>query len=266
MHLAEGTTADTPGTMTLPIRLLGRTVWHTFGILPRLQSDLLIGVDLQAKLRLSIPPPPLSVVNVCCATGGLAERTEENSRLQVFLREELRQFEAIQGPTKRAQHQIRLIDLTPIKQRYRPRNPAMQAVIDTEVEEMLAQGIIEPSYSPWSSPVVIVRKRDGKHRFCIDFRRVNDVTHEDAYPLPQITATLDKLRGARYLSTLDLKHGYWQVPLTPDSRPITAFTMPGKGLFPQGYAIWTTLSSRHFPATPRYRSRSRPGTARIRLS
>lgn len=68
-------------------------------------------------------------------------------------------------------------------------------------------------------------------RFCIDFWKVNEVTEKDAYPLPQVTATLDKLRGARYLTTLDLKNGYWQVPLTPDSRPITAFTIPGRGLF-----------------------------------
>ena len=107
----------------------------------------------------------------------------------------------------------------------------MQAVIDTEVETMLQEGVIEPSSSAWSSPVVVVRKKDGKPRFCIDFRRVNDVTVKDAYPLPQVTATLDKLRGARYLTTLDLKSGYWQVPLSPDSRPITAFTVPGKGLF-----------------------------------
>lgn len=64
----------------------------------------------------------------------------------------------------------------------------------------------------------------------IDFRKVNSVSEMDAYPLPQITATLDKLRGARYLTTLDLKTGYWQVPLTDDSRPITAFTVPGRGL------------------------------------
>lgn len=107
----------------------------------------------------------------------------------------------------------------------------MQAIINEEVEKMLADDIIEPSHSPWSSPIVLVRKKDGKHRFCIDFRKINDVTHKDAYPLPQIPATLDKLRGARYLSTLDLKNGYWQVPLTPDSRPITAFTVPGMGLF-----------------------------------
>jgi len=75
-----------------------------------------------------------------------------------------------------------------------------------------------------------VKKRDRKHRFCIDFRKVNEVTERDAYPLPHITATLDKLQGAKYLITLDLKQEYWQVPLARESRPTTAFTVPGKGL------------------------------------
>lgn len=67
-------------------------------------------------------------------------------------------------------------------------------------------------------------------RFCIDVRKVNELSELDAYPLLQVIATLDKLRGARYLSTMDLKSGYWQVAFTPDSRPITFFTVPGKGL------------------------------------
>jgi len=87
----------------------------------------------------------------------------------------------------------------------------MQAIINREVNEMLEQGVIEPSHSPWSSPIVVVRKKDGKQRFCIDFRKVNEVTRKDTYPLPQVTVTLDKLRRAHYLSTLDLKNGYWQV-------------------------------------------------------
>lgn len=95
---------------------------------------------------------------------------------------------------------------------------------------MEEKGIIKPSTSAWSSSIVIVKKKNGGHRFCIDFRKLNAASEKDAYPLPHITATLDKLRGARYLSTLDLKSGYWQVPLTTDSRPATTFTVPARGL------------------------------------
>jgi len=212
IQLADDQEAATEGAIT--VEVAGRTATHTFGILPHLFGEVFIGVDLQAKLRLSVPAPPLHVLRTvmhCCTTGGLAGKTpEEDERLREFLRDEHAEFEGVRGPTGQTQHRNRLKDATPIKQRYRPRNPAMQAIIDTEVDEMLARGIIEPSHSPWSSLIVVVKKKDGWQRFCIDFRRVKDVTHKDAYPLPQITATLDKLRGARYLSTLDLKDGYWQ--------------------------------------------------------
>lgn len=118
-----------------------------------------------------------------------------------------------------------------MKQRYYPRNPAMQEVMKKEVDQMLRDGIIEPSSSPWSSPVVLVKKPSGKVRFCIDFRKVNDLSIKDAYPLPYISRVLDKLREANYISTIDLKNGYWQIPLCKSSKPITAFTVPGLGLY-----------------------------------
>jgi hypothetical protein len=96
---------------------------------------------------------------------------------------------------------------------------------------MLAEGVIEPSDSPWSSPIVLAKKKDGKYPFCIDFRKVNEVTRKDAYSLPFINVILDKLRRARYISTIDLKSGYWQIPLTPASKPITAITVPSRGLY-----------------------------------
>lgn len=79
--------------------------------------------------------------------------------------------------------------------------------------------------------MIIVRKKDGNYRFCVDFRRFNATSDKDAYPLPHIATTLDKLQGVKFLSTLDLKSRYWQVPLTTDSRPATAFIVPGKGLY-----------------------------------
>ena len=98
------------------------------------------------------------------------------------------------------------------------------------VEEMLAGGQIEPSDSPWSAPVVLVTKKDGSTRFCVDYRRLNLATVKDAYPLPRIDDTLDMLAGKRWFSTLDLASGYWQVSLSPDARCKTAFATHS-GLF-----------------------------------
>lgn len=104
-------------------------------------------------------------------------------------------------------------------------------MINQEVEDVLKDGDIEPSTSPYSSPIVMIRKSTGKFRFCIDMRKLNDASIKDAYPLPRINAILEKLRHAKQISTLDLYRGYWQVPLEAKSRPITTFTVPGLGLF-----------------------------------
>ena len=85
--------------------------------------------------------------------------------------------------------------------------------MDRQVNDMLERGLIRPSNSPWSSPIVLARKKDGDYRFCVDFCRVNSVTKKDAQPMPRIDDILDQLGGARYFSTLDLASGFWQVPL-----------------------------------------------------
>ena len=107
---------------------------------------------------------------------------------------------------------------------------ARRHAIRTEVERMLDLGVIEESRSAWASPVVLVPKPDGTLRFCNDFRRLNEVSAFDSYPMPRVDELIERLGPARYLSTLDLTKGYWQVPLTPSSREKTAFATPG-GLF-----------------------------------
>ena len=94
------------------------------------------------------------------------------------------------------------------------------------LNDMLDNGIIEPSTGPWAFPIVLVRKKDGGVRFCIDFRKLNQNTQKDAQPLPRIDETLDALDGACYFSTLDLASGYWQVELHPKDKEKTAFVTP----------------------------------------
>uniref|UniRef100_A0A6V7JLK1 Reverse transcriptase domain-containing protein n=1 Tax=Bracon brevicornis TaxID=1563983 RepID=A0A6V7JLK1_9HYME len=96
---------------------------------------------------------------------------------------------------------------------------------------MMKEGVIEPSQSDWASPVVMVKKPNGKYRFCIDFRRINEVTKKYAYPIPNMTGILDELREAHYLTTLDLSQAYSQVPPSKESREIRAFIVPGRGFF-----------------------------------
>ena len=100
---------------------------------------------------------------------------------------------------------------------------------------MVEANVIEPGSSPWSSPVVLVRKKDGSIRFCVDYRKLNAITRFDAFPLPRIDETLESLGGARFFSTLDLLSGYWQVGLTEQARLKSAFTTRS-GLF-----LWNVM-------------------------
>ena len=127
-------------------------------------------------------------------------------------------------------HHIRTGDAPPIRQRPRRLPMALREDAGKAVEEMEKQGVIEPSASPWSSPIVLVRKKDGSVRFCVDYRKLNAVTHKDSYPLPRIDDTLEALGGSEWFSTLDLKSGYWQVELAQEDKEKSAFST-GTGLW-----------------------------------
>ena len=102
--------------------------------------------------------------------------------------------------------------------------------ISHHLNDMQKQGVIEESSSSWCSPVVLKQKKDGTRRFCVDFRKLNDKTIKDSYPLPRIDQTLDKLAGKSWVSILDLKSGYWQVKIRLEDREKTAFSI-GNGLW-----------------------------------
>lgn len=130
-----------------------------------------------------------------------------------------------------AKHHIDVGQHKPIRQRCYLVFPKVQEAIRAKVGEMLEAAVIEPSQSEWSNPIVMVKKPSGKYRFCLDFRKVNQISKKDAYLLPNMTGILDRLRAAKYISTLDLCQAYFQIPLAKYSREITAFRMPGNGLY-----------------------------------
>ncbi|GFW33918.1 retrovirus-related Pol polyprotein from transposon opus [Trichonephila clavipes] len=127
-------------------------------------------------------------------------------------------------------HRIFTGDHAPINQRAYRVSPTERRIIHEEVRKMLDEGIVQPSESPWSSPVVLVRKKDGSWRFCVDYRKLNSVTKKDVYPLPRIDDTLDCLKGAKFFSSMDLRSGYWQIEIDEADREKDGIYYP-EGLY-----------------------------------
>ena len=136
--------------------------------------------------------------------------------------------ESDMGLTDLVQHSIPVESgVKPIKQAPRRLGAEKEMEVDRQIQKLCHQGLIEPAHGAWSSPVVLVKKKDGTWRFCIDYRRLNAVTVHDAHPLPRIDESLEALAGSQYFSTLDLMSGYWQVPLDDDAKDKAAFCTRG---------------------------------------
>ena len=133
------------------------------------------------------------------------------------------------GKTSVYRHRIDTGGAKPIRQPARRLPIHQREEADAEVEKMLKRGVIEPSSSPWASPIVLVKKKDGTTRFCVDYRKLNAATIKDSYPLPRIDDSLDALSGSVWFSTLDLQSGYWQVEMAEEDREKTAF-VTGTGI------------------------------------
>lgn len=134
------------------------------------------------------------------------------------------------GTTDLVTHSIEVGSAKPINSAPYRVSPTERSVIQSEITRMLDEGIIEKSQSPWASPVVLITKKDGSVRFCIDYRKLNLVTAKDVYPLPRIDDSLAALSGGRYFTTLDLTAGYHQIPMNVNSKDLTAF-ITSDGLF-----------------------------------
>ena len=155
---------------------------------------------------------------------------QQQTELTELLEEFRDVLDAKPGRTVLVEHDIHTANAQPTRSRpYRLAQAHLQTVKEA-LEEMLEMGVIQPSSSPWSSPVVLVPKKDGGVRFCVDYRGLNQVADFDAYPMPRTDEILDRVGAAKFISTLDLSRGYWQIPLAQEAQPKTAFTTPF-GLF-----------------------------------
>ena len=157
---------------------------------------------------------------------------EQKSELQALLDEFSDIFRDSPGRTDLTEHAIHTGDAAPVKlPPYRvPHAYRIRTQVKQELDEMLEAGIIEPSNSNWSAPMIVVTRQDRPIRLCVDYRRLNTVSKMDAYPMPRIDDLIDGLGKAKYISTIDLTRGYWQVPLSQESREKSAFATP-YGLF-----------------------------------
>ena len=200
------------------VLILGTNFWKTMGIVPDLRRG-----------EWTFSDTPMLPIEEISSRNNLSP--EQESMLNDLVNKMFCGIEEDRiGCTSQVEHEI-LTDSKPIKQRYYPISPAMQQHVDKELDFMIANSIVEKSRSPWSSPILLVPKKDGTYRFCVDYRKLNQVTHRDAYPLPYVSETLDKLRDAKFLTSLDIKSAYWQIPMAETSKQYTAFTVPNRGLF-----------------------------------
>ena len=135
-------------------------------------------------------------------------------------------FTDMPGETDVIQHQIRLTDDTPIRCKPYPLPYAMREELRNEVDTMLEMEVVRPSTSQYASPIVMVKKKDGSNRVCVDFRKLNKITEVDPEPMTTAEDLFRRLSGKKYLSKIDLTKGYWQIPVAPEDVHKTAFVTP----------------------------------------
>lgn len=213
-------------------------------VIPQIKRNLILGVDFWRKFKLcpkfigSIAMAKTNNCSLVTSQSTFIQGYENLDQSQKQLADNvIKQFEDISfqnkglGVTNLITHRINTGDSEPIRQRYYRLSPEKQRILVEQVDEMLSLDVIEPCESAWSSPVLIVTKKNGQPRFCLDSRKLNSVTKRDAYNLPYISEILDNLRDSRYLTSIDLSKAFWQIPITPEDRDKTAFYVPGRGTF-----------------------------------
>lgn len=201
-------------------------------IIPGLSQSLYLGIDFWKTFNLKISFESNNKIEEIVIDPNAHELDVHQSEALSKIRDSFPSFVTKGlGRTQLLQHRIDVGETKPIKQRHYPLSPAVQHLVDQEIDRMLSLGVIEESNSGWSSPIVLVKRANGKPRLCLDSRKLNAVTKPDAYPLPKIDGHLGRLANTKYISSIDLKDAFWQIELDADSREKTAFSIPGRPLY-----------------------------------
>ncbi len=180
-------------------------------------------VSVQSEVRTSELPEHLCDIMERCTEGLEDDEVNEVVKLLTEYGDVFSKGEFDIGRTNLIKHRIDTPGARPVRQPLRRSSPEQRAEVERQVKELQEQNLIQPSDSAWASPIVLVGKKDGSKRLCVDYRKLNEVTVKDAYPLPRIDDSLEALGGAKYFSTLDLAAGYWQVEMDDDARSKSAF-------------------------------------------
>ncbi|KAI4897785.1 hypothetical protein NFI96_003241 [Prochilodus magdalenae] len=258
LKLADSAYCDPVGVTWLPIWFQGQRFFHRFVVLTTMSSSLILGMDFMIRASISIHVPTRTVTlgaqsvpfnlenedsasatDLCSLEGPEIPHSQPNdssvdldgSALDPIQKDKLGSlledfrglFAAHLGHTTVAVQHIDTGDARPINLPPYCTSPLKKKLIEEQIQSMLEDGIIEPASGPWSAPVVIVPKPSGEARFCVDYRGLNQVTVKDRYPLPRVDESLDFLARGKFISTLDMARGYWQVGVEKGSRAKTAF-------------------------------------------
>lgn len=248
---ADGISQAVTGIIDLPLRIDSRLRIIGVLVVPSIKHTLVLGSDFCKQFQLKIDYKSNSWHIQCdeCVDNLAINNALHNSisynlcNLDSLLPEQrvladgvVQLFKEISsekylGRTSKISLAIDTGDAPPFKLRQYPFSPFMLNILNKELDSMLELDVVEPSHSSWNSPVLLVKKKSGEYRFCFDGRRLNSVTKRDAYPLPRVDSILSMLRDAKYISSIDLRKAFWQIPLQEDSKEKTAFSVPGRGLF-----------------------------------
>lgn len=231
------------GIIRAPCEFRGRIKFINFYVCPSLDHDFILGVDFWTAFEVRVQNKQgkwycdsLQLAAEETKVFGLVSYEHLSEEQKHVAQNAMDQFKLLANSERLGRTSVLIQDVDtgdaqPTVQRYFPVSPGVQARMSAELDRMIALDVVEPSRSPWRSPVTIVKKANGKDRLCLDCRKVNSVTKFDAYPIPYISSILDNLGTTKYLTSIDLKDAFWQIPLTESAREKTAFVVPKRGLW-----------------------------------